>query len=86
MQEPSSDERIQRVRIGLTGLAIVFLLVLLGTAVSRSGDDPAPGSTNLSGLAEGAEPDEPLAELGVAPSQSTTENATAGGAPATTNK
>ncbi|MCY7339337.1 MAG: hypothetical protein LH465_05215 [Sphingomonas bacterium] len=91
MQEPSSDERIQRVRIGLTGLAFVFLLVLLGTAISRSSDDPAPTSTNMSGLAAGAEPEEPLAELGVAPGQSTTDNAaergaSEGGAAATTTK
>ena len=33
---------MQRVRIGLTGLAFVFLLVLLGTAISRSGGDPPP--------------------------------------------
>ena len=68
MQERNS-ERIQRVRIGLTGLAFVFLLVLLGTAVSRSGDDPTMNQTN--GLANGAEPEEPLAQIGVAPGQST---------------
>lgn len=83
MQEPSSDERIQRVRIGLTGLAFVFLLVLLGTAISRSSDDPAPGSTNMSGAAPSAEPEEPLAELGVAPGQSTSDNQTEGGATTT---
>ena len=32
----------QRVRIGLTGLAFAFLLVLLGSIVSRSGRDKAP--------------------------------------------
>ena len=74
MQEPNSSERIQRVRIGLTGLAFVFLLVLLGTAVSRSGDDPAAGPAHANGLANGAEPEEPLAQIGVAPGQSTTDN------------
>ncbi len=74
MQEPSSSERVQRVRIGLTGLAFVFLLVLLGTAVSRSGDDSAAGQTQANGLANGAEPEEPLAQIGVAPGQSTTDN------------
>lgn len=57
---------MQRIRIGLTGLAFVFLLVLLGTAISRSGDDPdanQAAGTNL------AAPNEPLAELGVAPGQ-----------------
>lgn len=77
MQQPSQTERIQRVRIGLTGLAFVFLLVLLGTAVSRSGSEPV-AETNANGLANGVEPDEPLAQLGVAPGQSTTENETSG--------
>jgi hypothetical protein len=81
MDEPRVSERVQRVRIGLTGLAFVFLLVLLGTAISRSGDPPAQ-SNNASGMANGAEPDEPLAQIGVAPGQSTTENM-ASGAPRT---
>ena len=63
---------MQRVRIGLTGLAFVFLLVLLGTAISRSGDQPAP-LPQVS--ANGAEPNEPLAELGVAPGESAADNA-----------
>ena len=74
MQETGSSERIQRVRIGLTGLAFVFLLVLLGTAISRSSDEPPPSTSSANGMAAGAEPDEPLAELGVAPGQSTTDN------------
>ena len=78
MQEPSSSERIQRVRIGLTGLAFVFLLVLLGTAISRSGEDPPAAQSSANGLVSEAEPDEPLAELGVAPGQSTTDNAAEG--------
>jgi hypothetical protein len=63
---------MQRIRIGLTGLAFVFLLVLLGTAISRSSDDPAlnqPGSG-----VNAAEPNEPLAELGVAPGQDADQN------------
>ena len=54
----------QRIRIGLTGLAFAFLLVLLASAISRSGSDDnaaAPAAAN------DAEPSEPLAELGVAP-------------------
>ena len=72
MQNSKSAERIQRIRIGLTGLAFVFLLVLLGTAVSRSGNDPASGPTLANNLANDAEPEEPLAQIGVAPGQSTT--------------
>jgi cell division septal protein FtsQ len=79
MQKASSSERAQRVRIGLTGLAFVFLLVVIGTAISRSGDSPAE-QINANGFANGIEPDEPLAQIGVAPGQSTTENGQ-GGAP-----
>ena len=78
MQEPSSSERVQRVRIGLTGLAFVFLLVLLGTAISRSGESPPADQVNANGFANGVEPDEPRAQIGVAPGQSTTENGQSG--------
>lgn len=54
----------QRIRYGLTGLAFVFLMVLLGTAVIRSGEEPAPNGVNA---AADEQPSEPLAELGVAP-------------------
>ena len=56
---------MQRIRIGLTGLAFVFLLVLLGTVISRGGDE-ATGNSAAENLAE---PNDPLAELGVAPAQ-----------------
>ena len=74
MQHPNDIERTQRVRIGLTGLAFVFLLVMLGTAVSRSGSDPAVGQSQATSLANDAEPEEPLAQIGVAPGQSTTND------------
>ena len=53
----------QRIRIGLTGLAFAFLLVLLGSVISRSGQDDRLEAQS----AEQNEPSEPLAELGVAP-------------------
>ena len=61
---------MQRIRFGLTGLAFVFLFVLLGTAISRSSQDsPAPvDDINV------VEPAEPLAELGVAPGQTEKSN------------
>lgn len=67
--EPMVDDAgtsAQRIRIGLTGLAFAFLLVLLGSAISRSGsgDRAADG---IPGASENSEPNEPLAELGVAP-------------------
>lgn len=59
-----AETTAQRVRIGLTGLAFAFLLVLLGSIVSRSGrDENAVAPANAAASA----PKEPLAELGVAP-------------------
>lgn len=60
----------QRVRIGLTGLAFAFLLVLLGSIISRSGRDENVVNTDTAATNT---PKEPLAELGVAPG-STPEN------------
>lgn len=68
---------MQRVRIGLTGLAFVFVLVLLG-AVFTTPSAEAPitansieqqrvGGAGPSAASEQDEPKEPLAELGVAP-------------------
>ena len=54
-----------RIRIGLTGLAVAFLLVLLGSVISRSREGNAP-LQNQEQLNE-AEPNEPMAQLGVAP-------------------
>jgi len=82
---------VQRVRIGLTGLAFVFLLVLLG-AVFTSPSNEAPITPNLietqlsgnqiavPGVNQ-AEPKEPLAELGVAPGNADDDNKTAEPAP-----
>lgn len=68
----------QRIRIGLTGLAFAFLLVLLGSAISRSGeeeDEPSAVTADqvLANEAE-EEPDEPLAKLGVAPGAESSAN------------
>jgi hypothetical protein len=63
----------QRIRIGLTGLAFAFLLVLLGSIISRSGRDEAQQQV-ANAEANAAEPNEPLAELGVAPGAADTVN------------
>ena len=66
----------QRIRIGLTGLAFAFLLVLLGSVISRSReDDSSPPVTNA---ANASEPSEPLAQIGVAPGagEPTADNST----------
>lgn len=82
---------MQRVRIGLTGLAFVFVLVLLG-AVFTSPSAEEPITTNLietqlngAGAApalNAAEPKEPLAELGVAPGNADDNSAAAPAGPA----
>ncbi len=63
----------QRIRIGLTGLAFAFLLVLLGSVVSRSGSDDRPANAAEQAAANAA-PSEPLAELGVAPGGAESES------------
>lgn len=77
---------MQRVRIGLTGLAFVFILVLLATALVRPTAE-APLTENqieqqrAGGVAPAgngaSQPKEPLAELGVAPGNAETNNVAA---------
>ncbi|MEN3972030.1 hypothetical protein WJS89_05050 [Sphingomicrobium sp. XHP0235] len=52
---------LRRIRAGVTGLAGVFLLVLLGTALV-SGREDVPVDASLA-----TEPAEPLSEIGAAP-------------------
>ena len=66
------NARMQRVRIGLTGLGFVFVAVLLAAALTGTPQDEAAiTSEDLTGenavVANQAAPEEPLAELGVAP-------------------
>jgi hypothetical protein len=66
---------MQRVRIGLTGLAFVFLVVLLAAVFIRNSEEEEPITPNLLEQRRASEaepreqpqPKEPLAELGVAP-------------------
>lgn len=85
--------RIQRVRVGLTGLAFVFVLVLLAAAILSSavvapdhdhagapmpaGTPPATATANIE------EPREPLAELGVVPGNPASDATTNGAADST---
>lgn len=64
----------QRIRIGLTGLAVAFLVVLLASVVSRASRDDV---SNAAAQANESQPSEPLAELGVAPGASDSDNGTA---------
>jgi hypothetical protein len=58
---------MQRLRVGLTGLACVFLLVMLATAFLRMADGSEAGANAALTPSNGAAPSEPLAQLGVAP-------------------
>ena len=66
----------QRIRIGLTGLAFAFIVVLLGSAITRSSRE---GSVNTVQSSTSNQPSEPLAQLGVAPgaNDDTSNNSTA---------
>lgn len=59
---------MQRVRIGLTGLGFVFVVVLLAAALTGAPDGEKVSADGMAAI-EGnkAAPQEPLAELGVAP-------------------
>ena len=71
-----AKERVQRVRIGLTGLAFVFVLVLIGAAITNWSVDPPTANQAIANTIP-AEPNEPLAEIGAAPGESSASNAAA---------
>lgn len=84
---------MQRVRIGLTGLAFVFLVVLLAAVFTRNPAGEAPLTPNLieqqrNGVNPAAQPaqpagrTDPLAELGVAPGNADSNGAAAAAAAA----
>ncbi len=73
---------MQRVRIGLTGLAFVFVLVLLAAVFTRASDEEPITANGIeqaavdaaSTPANATAPSEPLAELGVAPGKVAADN------------
>ncbi|UZK67397.1 hypothetical protein [Sphingomonas sp. M1-B02] len=79
-----SAQAIQRVRVGMTGLAMVLVLIGLASLIFSSANRDAPvtaiGASNATVVANMTEEDavrakakdEPLAALGVAPSTSST--------------
>lgn len=79
--QQSSGERMQRLRVGITGLAAVLIIVAVATAVvsnvRRSADDmnavaPPPVVATLPPAGNAAETvTEPLAQLGAAPGKAT---------------
>jgi len=82
---------MQRVRVGMTGLAMVLVLIVLASALFNAANRDTPvsaiGASNASivaNLTDGGGnvvvakgKDEPLAELGVAPSTASTETVNA---------
>jgi hypothetical protein len=66
---------MQRVRVGLTGLAFVFLLVMLATAFLRMAGGTESGGSAAPVAGNSAAPNEPLAQLGVAPGNPPTSEA-----------
>ena len=78
---------MQRVRVGLTGLAVVLLLVLLATVVFSYFDDKSGGPARQTSE-KGKSDDEPLSDLGIvprAPDNSVAANAAAQAAPPAAN-
>lgn len=74
--KPTHSQTMQRVRVGLTGLALVLLLIGLASAVFTSVNrerpvtavgGATPGTVAAMADANSAAANEPLAELGVAP-------------------
>ncbi len=60
---------MQRVRIGLTGLAVVLIIVVLATLVIAQFNQQLPPQNAAMNAAQAANAsdDEPLADLGMAP-------------------
>jgi hypothetical protein len=78
VQPDNPGQRMQRVRVGVTGLAAVLLIVTLATAIAtgvrRSAGDtgnsfaPPPVSSTVAPPGNSIDPNsEPLAQLGAAP-------------------
>jgi len=63
--KPAGDAVSRRLRVGALGLAGVFLLVMLATALLHATADA--DLANHPATENAAEPAEPLAQLGVAP-------------------
>nr|WP_307120571.1 hypothetical protein [Sphingomonas kyeonggiensis] len=87
---PDTAQTMQRVRVGLTGLAMVAVLIVLASAVFTSANREqavsAIGASNSAVVANMTAigntlgekiKEEPLAELGAAPSTTSTEKADA---------
>ena len=92
--EIEKKERLQRVRIGATGLVAVVLVVMSAGALTHGASDETPvdkqigvetpgGLSDLSGgnSSNASKSQEPLAELGVAPNPQSDDASNAGQGP-----
>lgn len=91
ISEEVRRERINRIRIGATGLAFIVLIVLLAVSISGTASNEPELTPEAIAEQEQAgpggeapaeeQPQEPLAELGVAPAAGTAEDEPAEAAP-----
>jgi hypothetical protein len=67
MGDEDRQERMQRIRVGLTGIAVVLLIIMLATVVlTRINLAAGPGNN----VAQHNGTDEPLTDVGVVPGAS----------------
>ena len=86
--QPRAPQVVQRVKVGMTGLAIVLLLIVLASVLVRSagrerasvmaGASRADLAGNLAQANAADATSEPLAEIGVAPSGQGNDSTVAG--------
>ena len=75
MERSDAHQALQRIKVGVIGLAAVVLLIALASAIigSATRERPAGGAAQANAIAEIAQSNlespegEPLAEMGVAP-------------------
>lgn len=67
MADEGRPDGMQRVRVGLTGLAVVLVLLAVATAIFRTVDSQMPNNAAVTAEGNGSEADEPLADMGMAP-------------------
>jgi hypothetical protein len=67
-QRTNREDRVQRIRVGLTGLAFIVLAAAVGNAILTTLSDPevTTASQNAAKAAAGSG-EEPLVDLGVVP-------------------
>jgi hypothetical protein len=82
VQETNRSERLQRILVGVVGLAVILLAAAFGSLVISALSDPSdPGVNKAASAGEASSGEEPLVGLGVVPGNPDA-NATAAQAPA----